>query len=159
MRSLVSFIILFVSFFSVFTIAEAHGGEATTAPDAPTLVRQAIDISTGLQDPNGAMEKAQLALYAKGIDSLDKNKLNQAIDLLKKSNLEEANKTLAEALKEDPQKSNFLEFKPTFKASGLNIFLIILAIGSALIGIWITRYAAKLPYKNTDSLSDIKPVA
>ncbi|MGG5252815.1 hypothetical protein ACQYAD_04860 [Neobacillus sp. SM06] len=159
MKSLLSFFILLVSFFSVFTIAEAHGGESTTALDAPTLIRQAIDISTGLQDPNGAMEKAQLALYAKGIDTVDKNKLNQAIALLKKSDLEQANKTLAEALKEDPQKSNLLEFKPGFKATGLNIFLIILAIGSALIGVLITRYAAKLPYKHKESLSDIKPVA
>ena len=159
MKSLFSFSILIVAFFSFFISAEAHGGESTVAPDAPTLVRQAIDISTGLQDANGAIEKAQLALYAKGTDLLDRDKLNQAIELLKKSDQEQARKYLAVALREDPQKTNVLELVPKYKTNMVNTIFLILSVLFILLGIFITRYVSKFPYKKNTNLSDMKPVS
>lgn len=131
-KLLVAFLVVALMLVSVAPVF-AHGGEEEGAVDAPTLVRQAIVFLEGIQDIGSAELKVTEALTAEG-DSVNTAQLQQALEALKKSDIEEAKVLLVKSLGKDPLQAEELTLKPVSPSAGATTALTILAGALIILG-------------------------
>lgn len=140
MRKLMIGLFTGIIFFSIASFASAHAVGGKPA-DAPTLIKQSIDFLVGGDNISKAEMKAKDAFYAVGIDSLNKDKLNKAINALEQSDEKKAENLLVETLGQNPKNTNLLELKPHYTSSVSHSILLVISVIFILFGFLIIRSA------------------